>query len=287
MEINFNEMLKRSNIMDITEYSCARVLEDRRINQNDYLEQLSRDINIEKSTLIAYSTWFNIDGKYYYFKDNCCFRELLMGEIYRNHSINSVHHQIAKFNGNYGVISENFRKPNNEYIRFDNFIRGYNNLTDKAEVEKEIKSKLSRREYGDYKKEKSKIMALDILFGQKDRHEQNVYFEVSENGASLAPVFDNGLCLYTEPDYILYDSCFDSLYFDTEHPEKYTLNALKKYKQLLTSLDKSMSINLPMYYEMVEDKHEILIPDTLKQDIINLYDRHRKIIEKTLTLTLK
>ena len=287
MEINFNEMLKRSNIMDITEYSCARVLEDTRINQNDYLEQLSRDINIEKSTLIAYSTWFNIDGKYYYFKDNCCFRELLMGEIYRNQGINNVHHQIAKFNGNYGIISENFRKPNNEYIRFDNFIRGYNALTDILEVENEIKSKLTRREYGDYKKEKAKIMALDILFGQHDRHEQNVYFEVSENSTRLAPIFDNGLCLFTGDNYILYDSCFDSLFFDATAPDKYTLKALKKYKELLTSLDKSMSINLPIYYEMVEDKHEILIPDTLKQDIINLYDRHRKIIEKTLTLTLK
>ena len=62
-------------------------------------------------------------NKYYYFKHYYIFEELLMEQIFKAFDVPNVNHKIVSFNGKTGIISENFRKQDCEYLNYEEYLK--------------------------------------------------------------------------------------------------------------------------------------------------------------------
>ena len=80
-----------------------------------------------------------------------------------------MNHKIVSFNGKAGIISENFRKQDCEYLNYQDVIPLEidvpSHIIDYNSV---IKTQMSDSDYKNYIELVSKIMAVDIMFGQFD-----------------------------------------------------------------------------------------------------------------------
>ena len=232
---DLSEMLDLNNIVDMTEFSCFQNEYDS--SNEKYILNLAKSINIESDLLSTYNNWLKINNKYFYFKSNNAFQELLIEKLFEEVKVRTVKHQIVKFNDEIGIISQNYRKPNLLYYYFSEIITGYNSENNFIEINNSIKKVMKHEDYENYLNQMFKIIAIDILFGQYDRWEYNVFFAKSKEHICLAPMFDNG-CIFLEDynDILIYGSCFGTLSFSTDYEDYFTTDTLRKFSQMVCSL---------------------------------------------------
>ena len=213
-DVYIDELLNTSKLPDIFKYRC--IIRNNDILNEQFLNELARKINVTPSNLEIYHNWFLINDKYYYFKHYYIFEELLMEQIFKAFDVPNVNHKIVSFNGKTGIISENFRKQDCEYLNYEDVIPLEidvpSHIIDYSSV---IKTIMSDSDYQNYIELVSKIMAVDIMFGQFDHKYYNIMFEKSNTHLKLTPMFDNG-CIFkekaSESTYV-FKSCFDTLTF--------------------------------------------------------------------------
>ena len=213
-DVYIDELLNTSKLLDIFKYRC--IIRNNDILNEQFLNELARKINVTPSNLEIYHNWFLINDKYYYFKHYYIFEELLMEQIFKAFDVPTVNHEIVSFNGKAGIISENFRKQDCEYLNYEDVIPLEidvpSHIIDYNSV---IKTQMSDSDYKNYIELVSKIMAVDIMFGQFDHKYYNIMFEKSNTHLKLTPMFDNG-CIFkeqaSESTYV-FKSCFDTLTF--------------------------------------------------------------------------
>lgn len=284
MDIDFTNLIAKKDVPDISEFACQNFLDEYRFGEEDELTNLSKAINIEKSILTVYSNWFRIANKFYYFKNKFCFEEILMGEIFRKFGVKSVEHQIVQNDGIYGIISENFRKPENRYIRFDEFIEMDMPINLKI-LKTIIKNKVSAHDKKEINETVAKIIALDIMFGQIDREYYNIFFEEGNNKINLAPMFDNGLMFYSSyRNRIIYESCFDTIELRRDSILKSTRQILQENYLIIKYLNEALNINIDYIIKIIEEKYCLKIPQNISKNINKFYDNNRFTTEKTLKL---
>lgn len=199
-DIFLEDLMNTSLLPDIFEYRCLTRKDD--ILNSQFLQELSQKINIDSLELEIYHNWFLIDNKYYYFKYHYIFEELLMEKIFETFHVPCVRHKIVKNRGKIGIISENFRKSHCEYKDYKSAIP--NNIDCPLSIVRYneiIKSEMNIFDYQYYLQLISKIISIDILFGQFDHHAYNIMFEISDFNFRLAPMFDNGN-IFKEADYL-------------------------------------------------------------------------------------
>ena len=278
---DLSEMLDLNNIVDMTEFSCFQNEYDS--SSEKYILNLAKSINIESDLLSIYNNWLKINNKYFYFKSNNAFQELLIEKLFEEIKVRTVKHQIVKFNDEIGIISQNYRKPNLLYYYFSEIITGYNSENNFIEINNSIKKAMKHEDYENYLNQMFKIIAVDILFGQYDRWEYNVFFAKSKEHICLAPMFDNG-CIFLEDynDILIYGSCFGTLSFSTEYEDYFTTNTLRKFSQMVCSLEKALNFELSKIFDNLEVEYKIKICKEIRTQIQNYYDKHRKMVEKTL-----
>ena len=278
---DLSEMLDLNNIVDMTEFSCFQNEYDS--SNEKYILNLAKSINIEPDLLSTYNNWLKINNKYFYFKSNNAFQELLIEKLFEEVKVRTVKHQIVKFNDEIGIISQNYRKPNLLYYYFSEIITGYNSENDFIEINNSIKKVMKHEDYENYLNQMFKIIAIDILFGQYDRWEYNVFFAKSKEHICLAPMFDNG-CIFLEDynDILIYGSCFGTLSFSTEYEDYFTTDTLRKFSQMVCSLEKALNLDLSKIFDNLELEYKIKICKEIRTQIQNYYDIHRKMVEKTL-----
>lgn len=278
---DLSEMLDLNNIVDMTEFSCFQNEYDS--SSEKYILNLAKSINIESDLLSTYNNWLKINNKYFYFKSNNAFQELLIEKLFEEIKVRTVKHQIVKFNDEIGIISQNYRKPNLLYYYFSEIITGYNSENNFIEINNSIKKAMKHEDYENYLNQMFKIIAVDILFGQYDRWEYNVFFAKSKEHICLAPMFDNG-CIFLEDynDILIYGSCFGTLSFSTEYEDYFTTNTLRKFSQMVCSLEKALNFDLSKIFDNLELEYKIKICKEIRTQIQNYYDIHRKMVEKTL-----
>ena len=278
---DLSEMLDLNNIVDMTEFSCFQNEYDS--SSEKYILNLAKSINIEPDLLSTYNNWLKINDKYFYFKSNNAFQELLIEKLFEEVKVRTVKHQIVKFNDEIGIISQNYRKPNLLYYYFSEIITGYNSENNFIEINNSIKKAMKHEDYENYLNQMFKIVAVDILFGQYDRWEYNVFFAKSKEHICLAPMFDNG-CIFLEDynDILIYGSCFGTLSFSTDYEDYFTTDTLRKFSQMVCSLEKALNLDLSKIFDNLELEYKIKICKEIRTQIQNYYDIHRKMVEKTL-----
>ena len=185
---DISEMLCTDSIKDVSDFYAFK--NGSCYDQEQYLK-IAKQINIDPELLQTYNNWLKIDNKFFYFKSNYTFQELLIEKLFQEINVNTVKHQIVKFDEEIGLLSANFRKLKLKYQYFaelnpelyTNSFIVINNL---------IKKLMNKEDYEKCIEQIFKIISVDILFGQYDRWEYNVFFEKSKNHIKLSPMFDNG-----------------------------------------------------------------------------------------------
>ena len=231
-DVYIDKLLNTSKLPDIFKYRC--IIRNNDILNEQFLNELARKINVTPSNLEIYHNWFLINDKYYYFKHYYIFEELLMEQIFKAFDVPNVNHKIVSFNGKAGIISENFRKQDCEYLNDEEVIPLEidvpSHIIDYSSV---IKTKMSDSDYQNYIELVSKIMAVDIMFGQFDHKYYNIMFEKSNTHLKLTPMFDNG-CIFkekaSESTYV-FKSCFDTLIFSlkSKNIDEHTIETINDY----------------------------------------------------------
>ncbi len=280
---DLKEMIKTKHLKDITKFYCFN---NCNFYDKDYLSKLmklAKSININPELLQNYNNWLNINNKYFYFKTNYAFQELLIESIFKEIKVNTVEHEIVKFDEEVGIISANYRKPKITYQFFDELAKGLSDKNSFIEINNLIKMAMNKEDYIKYLNQIFKIISVDILFGQYDRWEHNVFFAKSKNRISLAPMFDNG-CIFSDDfgDIIIYKSCFGNFSFSERYEDYFTTEILCKHPKLVLCLEEALTINLSKIFNKLERDYELEIYKEIRTQIQNYYDTHRKMVEKTL-----
>lgn len=285
-DIYLEDLINPHHLLDISKYKCLSLNKD--ILNKVLLEDLGQKININTSTLAIYNNWFLINNKYYYFKYHYIFEELFMEKIFATFNVPCVSHTIVKCDHKVGIISENFRKSNCKYLNYNEVISSNIDIPSHIlDYNNKVSTKMTRTDYQKYLDLISKIIAIDILFGEFDHHYYNVMFEKSSSHLNLAPMFDNGdIFKDNDSDTYLFESCFDTLSFslNSKRIDKHTIETIKYFPELFTNLESAININLNKIYNLLEQDYQLHIYKELKNQIQNYYDNHCKMVEKSLKL---
>ncbi len=212
-------------------------------NENEDFKELSKRLLENKTAEVIKCKWptqlnfcFNIDGKKYFFGYDSIadpYIELIIEEIASELNIPYVNHTLAVI-GNYkGVISENYKVENAQYIRMYDILKEFYDQEDpnpKYEYPelRELNEYFERKDKGIINNSLEKIwfalenrykdrvdmqevvknimkkiidvFILDIITGQLDRNATNLEIVEYEDGkVDLQPIFDNGRAMLNDP----------------------------------------------------------------------------------------
>lgn len=219
------------------------------------------------------NNWYEIDGKWYFYKGPLSTfhlnNELIGEEISKYFGLESVHYDIAIKDGMKGVISENFYRPNYKYKKPSD----YNLTSKKLDILKDIKKICkTKEEYKKIKKELKRLFIRDLYTSQKDRSNNNLLFK-EKNTISLAPLFDYEYS-FLKRDIGIYFGVLGSLIIDKETKIKLQKDKeFQKYICLIKKLDILSIIN------KIENKNKIIISEEEKA----YYSDYDKKIKKLIS----
>ena len=184
--------------------------------------------------------------------------------IFKEIKVNTVEHQIVKFDEEIGLISANYRKSKLKYQYFDELTIGLN-TNSFIEINNLLKKSMNREDYKKCIEQIFKIISVDILFGQYDRWEYNVFFEKSKNHIQLSPMFDNG-CIFSEDygDISIYKSCFGIFSISEKYEDYFTTNVIRKFPKLFLSLEQAINFELSKIFDNLEVEYKIKICKEVK-----------------------
>ena len=210
-------ILNTDDIRDISNYKCIKNMDLNDYSIFDYINSLSKKINIDFQTLYMYPNWFLIDKNYYYFKSKFILNELIMSEILRRFNLPYLDYELTKCDNITGILSKSYRDKNKIYFYYNDFMNYINAPYDINCIER-FKSILSSHYSEDIVKSMVNILyktiSIDFMFGQRDRENYNVLFELGSNNINFLPTYDNGNILKKSFKNEYY-SCFESLSFIT------------------------------------------------------------------------
>jgi len=159
---------------------------------------------IEKSSSKGYQVKYYKDGYWYKINDSGYqgLTENIVSVILKHSNVsNFVEYEECLINGKKGCRSKNFLKENEEFITFHRLYKAYYGRELSNEIMKipDIKDRieyvlnemylLTKVNLEDYLK---KILTLDMLIVNTDRHFNNLGLIKNENGYMEAPIYDNG-----------------------------------------------------------------------------------------------
>lgn len=289
-DIYIDDLVNTRKLPDIFKYRC--ITKDRDILNKNFINELAKQININPLDLEIYHTWFKIQDKYYYFKYYYIFEEIFMEKVFEYFKVPCIKHKLVNCNGKVGIISENFRKKDCEYIDYADIISKDTDVPlSIIKYNEIIETKMKKFDFNIYLGIVSKIIAIDIMFGQFDHRYYNIMFEKSNEHLKLAPMFDNGNIFKenNRPDTYTFESCFDTLVFSANenHIDEHTIETITNYPELYKSLEKALDINLSKIFNKLKRDFQMEVYVELKEQIQKYYDLHCKMVEKTLKLVDK
>lgn len=285
------------------------------IKLDDYLYEKYNDISIKRNKDIkeeGHCYIITIENTKYYFKSCIAeesYKELLADKMLEYLGIDHACYDLACINGEYGVISQDFKDPNYNYMSGDDLIYEYynenklgkkefdfdkyNNLTDiwnlleirynlypnKEKIVKSILYNLNEK------------FMFDIITCQWDGASYNWMIAENNTYAKLAPIYDNQKML----DGLDYDKSKNSNIkvdeFNPSRTEYDNLVELKKYlnysseefRQVFINMFKSLTpTNIKWMLITIESELRIKIPHKIKESILARYTYNYNQIEKVL-----
>lgn len=274
-----NIRLKDNNVMNIDGFHYYET-------PGFSMKKLCKMLSLDSSFLKTYNDWYVIDNELYFFKPYRKFTELFMQELIEEYDLRHVTYRLAYSDDTLGVISKNFKDPNNKYYDYDTyFIR--NGIEVPRDIER-LSSAFDKLLDKDNKKkimeEFLKLTVFDWFSGQIDRGDTNLIIEKRDNGTFLAPIFDNGCSL--EIYNTEYNSSFENLDFSPRYEyckeEEYILYLLTKYKTLRDYLSKSLDIDIRKILRRTLEKYKLELSKEDQQKIIRFFDFKKDLITRKL-----
>lgn len=245
----------------------------------DYYDKLAQEMSIEmevpKELLFVaphfffINHWHKIDGKWYFYKSDGSdfhFVNELLGEVISEYFLlDTVHYKVALLKEagkkeEYGLVSENFCSPNYKYTRSWDYNLGMGDIFELDRLKKICKSSL---EFKILLSDMKKFIIRDFYTSQLDRSGNNFLFMQIKDGSEgirLAPLYD-----YENS----YESCSPEIYrnqivhLDMENPN--LPEFFKRDLEYQENLCKIRDANMDKFINMVQERHNILIPNDMKE----------------------
>jgi len=299
------------------------------LNIDGYFEQLLKNTNLHYDDLYfdgyiipkQYNDnhfLLHVEGKEYYFKPTRnIYEELIVSECAKFLDIDAVEYDLAVFNGIEGVISENYKKENNNYIpgvkilydyfrdddnkdvlkemglNFENVEECYNSLVVSEAIQnlEVIWQALEYRYKNDYHSVENIMhnllehFMLNMLIGQKDGHPLNWEVEESLEGNKLVPYYDGGESFDT------YETPHSYIAVSYRDKGKDNYAVFEEFLKISSSdfiesfVDKFERLGTIEFYQIlrkVENKIGIRLPYRALGRITNAFEDNREMLEKIL-----
>ena len=245
--------------------------------------------------LLIYTFIYNNEKYYFKTRDiNKVYNELISEELANDYDINCVHYDIAKYNGEYGVLSKDFIQEK-QFISMSMILKDVYHEIIKTNNIKDIKNALKMYEINN-KFLKSyelnniidkliNVFMFDLLIANRDRHSNNLGLLIDNSHVDLAPLFDNEQLLNS---YALFNNVFllgiDKKiefnfpildYFFNTCDKKY----LEKFKEKLWIIKEE---NINNVLTKIENRINSKINDKIKEEKIERFKINQKKILNNL-----
>lgn len=241
--------------------------------------ELCKLVGIDMATINIYDNWYLLDDKFYYYKNEFIFRELLMSELFNEINIRTVDFKLVKNYYGLGIISESYRTLEKEYYTYNDFCINYLSCSniDLLNFKDRVYNSFGSKNTYEVMNSLYGMLAMDLFSGQVDRGEYNFFFECDDNSVRLAPLCDNGACLF-QPKYNEFPFGNYSL---SSHN---FLSLLKFEKDFYYIVESILDINIYSILEKIIDKYKININEDYKKFILDYFDSKKYKINKSLKI---
>lgn len=240
----------------------------------DVTDSLAKSLNIPIFILDIYNNWVEIDGDVYYYKKtrsaDKITKELLGEYISKYMDLETVTYILARDrDGISGLLSENYRESDIEYVQ------SYQ-LTSKelAHILRTINIPIFSRDK-ELEEALAKYIMRNFYTASGDR-DGNVLCQRVNDKVYLAPLYDYECSFnmvyrerYTDKLFVLEDGNYFPIDIES------IFRMVKKSKVMEYYYDRIMSFDMGGTLGMIEDDNGIIIPDKLKDELID-YDVRRK-----------
>lgn len=272
------------------------------INANDkkHIQYLSGILKLDEFSLKQYNSWYNINGKLYYYKNHFIFNELFLSELIKEYRLTTPNYSLAIVNNELGIVSESIKNNDSQYFDYDLFFENTNTKIPRniLSLEEFFKNNISDKNKEELMNEFYRLTAFDWFSGQTDRSDTNVIFKIDKD-IHLAPIIDSGSSLHYvrfqkkkyDILYTSYYSSFENLSFptddllDSDHMYLFDLinNSIEFYNYLCKSLD----IDIYKILKNTSEKYKLLIPNFDRKEVNDFFEVKKRILENTLKLAKK
>lgn len=233
--------------------------------------ELSKILNIDYGTLRRYPHWFIYNGEYYYLKQRDhilpIIREFLGVELSCYMDLPTIDYNIASIEDEIvGLMSKNFRVPGINYMftvdsnKYDSFMR-------------ETVLKHPHFFSEEYARMLARYFIRNYFACQRDRTVNVECYKVG-NHEYLAPLYD-------------YENSFEEVFGGYEdamflYPfsEESINKMIKSNKYLKEYLEYILEFDFDKYLRVIENKHGILIPDEVNEEILMFGEERKEGLKK-------
>jgi len=285
-----NCITKNTQVFTIEVGSLPILSEDKYDYYDKLAQEMSDEMGIPKELLFVaprfffINRWHKIKDKWYFYKSDGYdfhFVNELLGEVISEYfGLDTVHYKVALLNvagkrPEYGLVSENFCSPDYIYTRTWDYNLG---VMDIFELDRLIDICNTHEEFKMLLSDMKKFIIRDFYASQMDRSGNNFLFREKKDGSEgkrLAPLYD-------------YENSFEAsnpevyrnqiLYLDMLDPilPKY-FKRDSEYQEILCKIREA---NIDKLIKTVEERHNILIPNHIKE-YYRKKDKEKKDIIKT------
>lgn len=168
----------------------------------------------------------------------------------------------------YTIITPNYRNKDYEYT----FSRDHFTIDSKT---KNFDDTYLRGLDKDLKDDVLRLIALDLMMEQKDRHSLNTECRTKNGITTLAPIIDFEASFLNEDKYIYYNP-----YILLRKSIEALDNFYNKYPNGYHYLEKLFSITSEEIFDCVESNYHIKTKTLIKKDITNTIKKNNKIINE-------
>ena len=272
-------------------------------NSEQDLDELSKQLRINKETLMFYPSWYNIDGELYYFKElkdiQKLVNELLGVHLAKFFQLDTVEYSLGMKidNKDYrtGLLSKSVYDSDKEYKNLYDIARVnvygdvekdcINDVFDLCKTEKE-KKKL--------KLQILKMSILDFYSHQVDRTYPNIDFQISPN-VTLAPLYDYEETFDVEQDYGTTREHIYMINYNWYEHQKYLygndllritfpsnelLKLFEEYPDMYKTFIKILDLDIIEFLESIENDNNIDIPHWLLKHYIEFDNKQKEFVRK-------
>lgn len=294
---------------------------------NDYLENLKSEektflqkfnpkqntVNITSFDTFKLQLKFeNSDEKNYYFKCNASkndfadYGEAITSIIANFVGINAVKTHLVESSNEFGVVTENFVNPTNNYLSLSNILssfneahmRTFNNVVAAVKFYCEDNDIICDESV---ERDLKRLVLLDYLLLQQDRHGGNIEFEISKNSKGdsvlkLAPIFDNEFCFLFVYDEAVWDNykkneneyLYQIFSFSKDNPINSLAKEVIKSDDLTNILEKYMKVDINKIIDFCDEITTKKMPKKYRKVVVSIFETQKeKLFSEIKNLSIK